>query len=94
MKALQRITVRLWKLNEPTTLSAPGRMVVSIGLELCVAVVKRLVPYWGPVVIEGHVVFELLLESNNPIAQRVWRMSASGGRGGPDGRHWSRAGIR
>ena len=94
MKTPQTIIVSLWKLNEPTTLSVPGRMVVSIGPELYVAVMKRLVPYWGPEAIEGHVALELPLELNNPIAQRVWRMSASGWRGGPDGRHWSTVGIR
>lgn len=32
------------------------------------AVVGRLVPWWGPVVIEGYLWFELLLELNSPMA--------------------------
>ncbi len=53
----------------PTTLSAPESVAISIDFIVGDSVsVEGRVPYWGPVVIEGHVVFELLLEENSPIA--------------------------
>ena len=53
----------------PRTLSAPESVAISIdSIGGDSDSNERPVPYWGPVVIEGHVVFELLLESNSPIA--------------------------
>lgn len=38
-------------------------------LDRGVAVAEGFVPSWGPVVIEGHVLLELLLEPDSPMAQ-------------------------
>lgn len=68
VKAPQRKTVKSWKVREPTTSSVPGMGICQYCHFCQVAVIERVVPYWGPVVIEGHVLLELLLESNSPMA--------------------------
>ena len=79
VKAPQRMMVNLWKVKAPMTLSAPTLVAVSIDSTVRFAVVGRFIPYWGPVVIEGHFCFELLLELNSPVViWRAWELSRIG----------------
>ena len=64
MKAPQRMMVKLWKLRDPMRWFAPTLVTVSIDYVLLYLQNDRIVPYWGPFVIDGQV-WPLL-----PIARR------------------------